>query len=201
MKIMNCLSAAILFMVMLGSPAGKAAASEIIWSDGFGSKDFSAWSSASGQWKTTESIAAAHGGKVGGDIFGPSAAGGDSLTVFVPSLGKQDLALSYWWKIREAIESNKFVKLEYTPNAGTDWFELYSHNGVAGDWTQQVSLELPKDADNNPNLGLRLRSTLVNGISSDRMHFDDFVLTGVPEPATASFFVLAFLAILRHRRK
>jgi hypothetical protein len=189
------------FIVVLVLLTGRVTASEIIWSDGFESGNLSAWSNANGQWKTTESVAAAHSGKIGADIFGPSASGGDSLTIFISSLDKQDLTLSYWWKIRETIESNKFVKLEYTPNAGTDWFELYSHNGVAGDWTQQVSLELPGDADNNPNLGLRLRSTLVNGISSDRVHFDDFVLAGVPEPATTSGFVLASLIFLRRRRK
>lgn len=198
MRIFSGLGMVVLIALVSVVPT-RAADPVVLWSDGFETGNLSAWSGADGLWKTTGSVTAAHTGNFGADIFGPSAAGGDHLTVLVPSPGRENLVLSYWWKIRVSVEEGKFVALEYTPDAGANWIQLVAHSGEAGDWTQS-SIDLPAGADNNPDFGFRLRSTLVNGISSDRMHFDDFVLISIPEPASLIILLAGIAIIGFHRR-
>ena len=63
----------VLVAVLLASLATvPPARATLIWSDGFETNDLSAWTSADGQWKTTESTVAAHSGDIGVEIIGPN---------------------------------------------------------------------------------------------------------------------------------
>ncbi len=181
----------------------RPASASIIWSDGFESGNFSAWSATSGGWTVVTSTLAAHSGLKGADVKGASLANGDMLAVSVSSAGSENLHWQYWFKVRDALESADSVFAEWTAN-GADWQTLTQYTNVAtGDW-QFADFTLPIGANNNPNLGFRFRATL--GSATDRMNFDDAALSGtpiaaVPEPSSLlGLGVSASLLFFRRRK-
>jgi hypothetical protein len=172
----------------------------VVWSDGFESGNFSAWSGSSGNWSVVTSTLSAQSGLRGADVKGNTDPDPDILSVAVSSVGTQNLEWSYWYKVRESLDADDSVAVEWTAN-GADWQALASYSAAEiGDW-QFASFDLPAAADNNPNLGFRLRATLSS--ATDRMNFDNFTLTttAVPEPAAALSLVSAVGLVLRRRRR
>jgi hypothetical protein len=194
-------NACVFGLAILLSGAGVVKAATL-WSDGFESGNLNGWVSASGNWAVVTSPQTAHAGTKGLDIKGNTAPDEDVLSVRVSSTGYRNLEWKYWYKVRDGLDLDDSVSVEWTGN-GTTWQPLVRYSGAeAGDW-QLASFVLPNGAVNNPNLGLRLRATLSS--ATDRMNFDDFALSGtaVPEPAAAlsGVSLLSLLSLRRRRRK
>jgi hypothetical protein len=198
MRIIAAIAAAVFVLLTVCSSAGAAT----IWSDGFESGNFSAWTSAAGNWAVVASTLSAHNGVKGADIKGATDPSGDMLIVRLSSAGFQNLEWQYWYKVRDGLELADSVFAEWSPNA-TDWFVLAQYNNVlAGDW-QFTSFTLPATANEDPSLSFRFRAIL--GTTTDRMNFDDFTLTGVataPEPSSlVIFFSCLFFTARKLGRK
>ena len=197
---MKCLKVVWVSVLLVSLAAVLPVQATLIWSNGFESGDFSAWTSASGQWDVVGSGGSAHTGDYGADITGSSTAPDDGvLTMNVSSENFQSLTLDYYYKIRESLESTDYVFVEWTAS-GTDWQLLkdYTDLPASTSWVQEI-LQLPAGAEDNSSFGFRLRAVLSSG--SDRMNFDDFALTGVeiPEPATMLLGSAGLLAFRRRR--
>lgn len=170
-----------------------------VWSTGF-EGGFPSGASVTGHWTVIGSSASAHSGSDGADVVGSTDPGGDVLSLPISSVGFQGLGLEYWFKVRSGLEVDDQVAVEWTPD-GAIWQTLAAYtNQVAGDW-QLATFDLPADANDNPNLALRLVATLSS--SGDRMNFDDIVITGtaVPEPTTLGLLMIGAVALLRHRHQ
>lgn len=174
---------------------------DIIWSDGFESGDFSAWTSASFDWDTSGGNT--HSGSKRGQIAGPFTSGEEILLLQYSTATYEDVALEYWHRIYAGLEENDYVFVEWTAD-GIDWQEIVTYNDVAhdADW-QQASYLLPADADDNPLFGLRIRSGLNH--TSDCIYFDDLALSAapIPEPASTILFLscLAYFTADMFRKK
>jgi len=169
-----------------------------MWSDGFESGDFSAWTAVDGNWQVITSEQSAHSGLRGADITGSTAPGGDTLLLQISSVGYQNLEFEYWFKVRAALEADDQVLVQWTGD-GVEWEILAAYTSQpVGVW-QFAIFGLPEAADDNSDLGFRLWADLTSG--SDRMNFDDFVLRGqiIPEPATLGLLTLVMLAGVRRR--
>jgi hypothetical protein len=199
MRRVKITSIAVLLTLAL-CPGAKA---DTIWSDGFESGgNFPKWTSVNGNWTIITSALSAHSGNKGADIKGASGQNGDILSANISSAGLENIQWQYYYKVRDGLESADSVFAEWTVN-GADWLPLAVYtNSPAGDW-QFASFMLPTEANENPNLGFHLRAVLDS--ASDRMNFDDFVLSGtpVPEPASISIFAsfLFSLSVCRLRKK
>lgn len=172
-------------------PAGG----ETIWSDGFEAGNFSAWNSASGNW--TVSGGNVHSGAKRAEIKGANSPTGDILFLAKSTAGYKNLALNYWFRIYDALESSDFLHLEWSENSGVDWKNLAQYNNVASSANWQLAeLSLPIAANNNSQFQFRLRANL--GSASDAIYFDDFSLTGeaVPEPDAGAFLALGLILVL-----
>ena len=171
-----------------------------IWSDGFESGNFGAWTSADASWTIISSTSSAHSGTRGADVKGNTAPDDDILHVRASSAGFQSLQWQYWFKVRDALESADFVFAEWTAD-GADWISLATYSNLpTGDW-QFASFDLPDSASDNPNLAFRFRATL--GSATDRMNFDDVALAGAavvaPEPSASVLFGCFVFSLLRRR--
>ena len=189
-------------LIFFGLWPASLRAGTVLWSDGFETGDFSAWTAVSGNWAVVTSSLSAHSGLRGADITEATNPAGDVLTLQASSLGYENLQFDYWSKVRAGLETEDQVLVEMSTNGGVDWIPLDTYSNVlAGDW-QARSFNLPVAADNNPDLSLRLWAKLSS--SGDRMNFDDFSLSGqpVPEPATLGLLVLgALTGVRRYRRR
>ena len=173
-----------------------------VWSTGF-EGGVPTEAVANGNWHVVTSDQAAHSGTKGLDISGATTFGGDVLAFDLSSAGFTGLIVNFWSKVRGGLESvdGDSVRLEWSPNDGTDWEPLTVFSGLAaGDWFPN-QFSLPPSAGNNPNLELRLVATL--GTSGDRMAFDDFSLSGVsiPEPITIGLLAFGVLITAAHHRR
>ena len=172
-----------------------------IWQDGVDSGSFDpAWTK-TGAWTIVTSSSAAHDGTRGVDITGPTSGGGDVLELQVSTVGYQDIEFTDWSKVRAALESTDSLVTQVSTDGGQSWQNLKTYaNLPAGDWSKD-SFPLPIEADNNPNLEIRLWATFDSG--SDRTGFDTFVLSGTPVPEPSAVAILgvgaASLALWRRR--
>ena len=186
MKKISMAIATLLFILSL-CPKVKAS---IIWSDGFESGDFSAWTSINGKWDTSGGDT--YSGSKRAQVEGLYSLDGDVLLLSRSLAGYRGVKLEYWYRVYIGLENNDYVFIEWTPN-GADWLELTIYNDIASsvDW-QEAKFLLPSSATDNPLFQFRLRSALNN--ASDRMYFDDFTLLGepIPEPASALIFFSCF---------
>jgi hypothetical protein len=174
----------------------------VLWSDGFESGNFSAWTSATGAWSVVTSTLSAHSGLKGADIKGLTDPAGDVVLIRVSSSGYQNLEWQFWYKVRDALEVGDSLFAEWTAN-GTIWSPLAEYTNLPiGDW-QSASFALPASANDNPNLALRLRAVL--GSATDRMNIDDVSLSGtavaVPEPSIviAGMSLVPYLCLRKRR--
>ncbi len=178
-------------------------AQAVIWSDDFESGNFSNWFPGNfGLWRTTTETA--HSGQFSADIYGRSAGfeQGDELMGQISLAGYHNISLKYWYKVRESIELDEDIIRVEISNNNIDWEQLVAYEGLQAEtvWRPETLL-LPVASDDNSNFTLRL--TAVMDSSGDRMHFDDFILTGIPipEPASLGLMSFGFLGLVRRRRQ
>ncbi len=178
---MKKLGAVIVMAVFISAPCSKAKA-EMIWSDGFESGDFSAWTSVGGNWDTSGGNV--HSGSKRAQIFGPYALDGDVLLLTQSLSGYENITLEYWARVYDGLESNDTLFIEWSPD-GSSWntVSAYINAPASTDW-HNVSLLLPATADDNALFQFRIRSRLNN--ASDCIYFDDIILSGdlIPEPSS-----------------
>ena len=178
MKKMYVVAVAILFVFALCSKVRA----ETIWSDGFESGDFSAWTSVSGSWGLVHSSSGAKSGAYRASIDGETSLDGDILLLEKSTVGYENLQWSCWYKVNAGLEEEDHVFVEWSNNSGADWQILTEYTKVpSGDW-QYASFDLPETADDNPLCQFRFRAVLGN--PSDCMSFDDMSLLTVPEPSS-----------------
>lgn len=141
--------------------------------DGFETNDFSAWTSAEMPWDTTDtSVAFVHTGIRRATAAGP---GSGSITKAISTAGHEDITLSYWYRIKEALEDDDHIFVEWSTN-GTDWIAETDHTGAAGASFAQAMWNLPAGADDQADFRFRFRAEL--GTSGDTFWLDDVELTG-----------------------
>ncbi len=162
---------------------------EMIWSDGFESDDFSAWTSVTGNWDTSGGNV--HSGSKRAQIFGPYSSDGDILLLAQSTEGYKNIKVEHWARVYESLESNDFLYIEWSPDGGANWnMQFVYAGGPTTDWQGFGFLCMPMEsADDNPLFQLRIRSLLNNG--SDVIYFDDIVLSGDPIPEPSSIITLA----------
>lgn len=169
----------------------------VIWGDNFESENFSNWTSRNGVWRISPH--AARSSSYGADIYGSSAPGGDILEVQVNTIGYSNPELSYWSRVREDLEIEDRVRTQWSIDHQVwNTLETFQNVPLSETWTRSTfGLGL-----GNTQVYVRIIAEIPGGIDSDRMHFDDFVLTGtpIPEPATISLIGLGFLGLVRKRR-
>lgn len=186
------LAVVIFFLVVF-----QTARAETIWGEGFESHDFAGWSF-DPEWSLGHTSQSVHSGEWAADIRGPtSEPEGSVLECGISTTGFQDISLGIWGKVREGLESADSISVEWW--SGESWSIMLSYSGIpAGDW-QYASVTLPPAAGDNGDFRLRLRATLSG--TTDRMNFDDLILSGVliPEPTSALLLFLGTLALLTHR--
>jgi hypothetical protein len=170
------------------------AQAEIIWSDGFESGNFNAWTSNSGSWAT--SGGSNHSGTKRAQINGEGV-----LLLSESTSGYSDITLDYWYRIYAGLEDSDYVYVDWTAN-GSDWQNLKTYTNIASSesWQQEI-FSLPAEAENNPLFGFRLRSSALSS-SSDCIYFDDFSLSGTPVPEPPPLIIiLGILPLLFLKRK
>ena|SRR3989344_9056167 len=163
-----------------------------VWGTGF-ENDLPPGANADGNWRVVQSTASAYDGLRGLDITGPTGSTGDVIFFPIPSTGYGNLILDGWSKVRESLEGNDLVLLQFTVDDGQTWETLATYaNQIAGEWVS-FRLNFSESADNNPELALRLWASLSSG--ADRIGYDDFSLRGqvVPEPVTLRLLGLGVL--------
>jgi len=192
---MKKMGLAIVVVLFVLASCSKAKA-EMIWSDGFESGDFSAWTSSGGNWTTSGGNT--YSGSKRAQVVGPYALDGDVLLLSLSLARHQDVVINCEYRIYAGLENNDYVFVEW-PN-GTDWLELTTYNNVVTsvDW-QEASFLLPSGANDNPLFQLRIRSLLNN--TTDCIYFDDFAISGDPIPEPATLVFLSCLIPLVVRRK
>lgn len=159
-----------------------------IFSGGFEAGDFSVWTSAdSPKWNTTSGGPTdEHSGDARADVKGPTGEDDDILLKNVSTVGYENLTLSFWYKIKSALEEDDHVYVEWTVN-DSDWHELTDFFDVeeSDEWIS-ASYDLSEQAVNNEDFGLRFRASLEHG--NDEFYLDDVVLSGdvIPEGSKLS---------------
>lgn len=165
-------------VVALGYSILTSAAPVTLFSDGFESDNFNNWTvSANNKWKTINNSSNAHTGNYRAEVKGNTGNtdGDKKIIKQQSSTGYENLELSFWYKIDEALESGDHVYVEWSAN-GTSWNTLADYTNVsAGVWTSQ-SFSLPASASDNSSLQFQFRAELANG--SDVFWLDDVLLIG-----------------------
>jgi len=154
---------------------------QIVWTDGFEMADLLGWATTTGsKWKSVSSAESRHYGSRGADVQGSTTVPtGDIITKMIDTGLHQNLVLAYWYKVRAGLEAGDHVYLKWTADDGLNWQTLmdYTELPTSTEW-QEARFALPSAADGNPNFGFRFRAVLAN--TTDRMNFDDLVLSSTP---------------------
>ncbi|MEK7615648.1 MAG: hypothetical protein AAB420_00400 [Patescibacteria group bacterium] len=173
-------------LIVTGSLAALAAlffvggtnASSSLFSDGFESDDFSNWTSSEVPWTVngTSSISA-HMGIKRATAEGLTAEGSEigSITKMLSTAGFENISLSYWYRIKENMETGDHVWVQWSTDGNT-WNQIADHTGTATTSFQFASLALPSDANNLVDFQFRFYASLGN--SGDDFWLDDVELTG-----------------------
>ncbi len=169
---------AIAVFVLIGMHAG---ASTSLFSDGFESGNFDNWTTSSAPWVvTTTTSAFTHAGTHRATAKGLSGSTVDGILLKQQSTsGLNNLVFSYWYAIKQSLESDDHVTLEWSTD-GSTWNQLDDFTAVAtSSWAQKTHL-LPPEAENNAEFQVRYHA-LLHG-SADEFWLDDANLTGDPIP-------------------
>lgn len=148
-------------------------ASTVIFSDGFES-DFSNWTGNDSKWDTSGGNI--HGGARRGEVKGNTEPGDDVLLKNVSTLGYGGIVLEFWYRIKESLEDDDHVYVEWTGD-GSNWsilkdFTLVSNSAV---W-ESNSFPLPIEAEDKSNFAIRFRAHL-GAVTGDIFYLDDVVVS------------------------
>src|SRR3569832_735335 len=150
-------------------PFNAKASVTTLFSNGFESNNFSAWSFADYDWSI---INDSHSGSKAAEVKG---ADGDERLKTVSTAGYASLTLSYGYKVPGGLDSTDHVALQWSTD-GFNWHTLVDYSGTPtmSNWAT-ASFSLPAGAENAS--GFRFRffgSELENG---DKFRLDDVTLT------------------------
>lgn len=177
-------------------PTGTLAGPVMIWSEGF-ETGLGEWTSSSGNFSAITSSLAFDGARYL-NVVGPSAPGGDTLSVRVSSEGYEELLFEGYRKVYTGgIEGTDRLSIQWAVD-GLNWQTPVTFSDLPADDWSLFSFSLPEEANDNPNLAFRWLAEF--DTASDRMLVDGLSLTGVPEPATLGLLSLgAFAGVCRRR--
>jgi len=168
-----------------------------IFEDNFEAGNLNKWSAMSGNWTTVASSASAHEGTRGLNIQGNTDPDEDVLTVHLSTIGYPNLGLRYWAKARDGLEVGDIVTVEWSLDAAI-WHQLANYTNLpTGEWFQE-NFPLPAEALNT-EIDLRFRATL--GGATDRMNFDEIMISSDPVPEPSGLVLVGLLSPFLIRRK
>ena len=171
------------------------------FTDGFETGNFSAWSSADSHWTIEDNCdsghwhsgscdsghwhANAHAGRYAASVTNVGDHQYRNLTKAISTAGFQNITLSFYYKIVQALESSDNVFVQWSSDGGETWTnELANYTDVGtGGWTL-ASFNLGSGANNNAHFAFRFRA--YNLSSHDEFWIDDVTLGGdaiTPSPS------------------
>lgn len=142
-----------------------------IFSDGFENPStFSAWTHVDNDWHQENDD---HSGLYSAEV---NDAGSDELRKDIPTVGYENLILSYWFKIPGGLSSSDELRVQWWD--GTAWYELINYDGTPtiSNW-MFASIPLWPTASNNPNFKLRFLAESLDN-AGDKFRLDDVMLAG-----------------------
>lgn len=157
------------------------------FSDGFESDSFNTpitWTSTSTptKWDTKRNYGGntAHSGSYRAVTKG--SATNDLLTKATSTVGYENIVLSYWYRVDDALNSSNHVVTEWSNDSGLNWYQLSDLTNIGTTTWTQNTFNLPTgaatpSADNAADFQFRFRSTLSSG---KEVSIDDVSLTGTP---------------------
>jgi hypothetical protein len=159
------------FFIFNSAQAGVPVAT--IFSDGFESGTFTSWDAYGTNWSVGNGNP--HAGSKRAEISGVTTTS-NLIEKDISTAGYNNITISYWYEVQEALESNDHVYVEWSTN-GTTWNQAADQTSLAKNtsWVQS-SLTLPSGASNNS--GFRFRFRAVMDANNDEFRLDDVALTG-----------------------
>jgi parallel beta-helix repeat protein len=143
------------FMIIFSPKNVCADGAQELFSDGFESGNFDNWDVSEYGWIVTDSIPFRH--SYGAYI--ESYVVSSDLIKSISTIGYDDISVYYFYKTHGRWgKQNDHVDIDWFD--GYSWLPLFSHrSGYVKSWTQN-SLDLPDDANNNPDFAIRFRADL-----------------------------------------
>jgi hypothetical protein len=141
-----------------------------LFSDGFESGNLTA-----GGWTTTGTVTVSTTRKHSG-TYSARLRKVSTLNKALSTAGKTGIHVKFWVNTA-GLDSGEYVYCEYSPNAGTNWYEL-GHVVSDGSWTSR-DYTCPADANNNANFKFRFR--LNASSTSEYGYIDDVEVTGTSQ--------------------
>ena len=185
-------SLVLLCLVLL--PKNAQATPVTLFSDSF-ENGFVAPVVANGNWTTIASSAGARTGVDRASVAGPTAVGGDSLTVFLSTDGHKNVEFDFSTRVTNALEEASGDKIitQFTTDGGQNWSDLLTITGPTTAWTDHHFV-LPPEANDNELFGVRWVALLGN--SSDVGALEDIVITASVVPEPTSIFMAGTLTMM-----
>lgn len=149
---------------------------DLLFSEGFESdSEFTGWTQTSPtEWDVINNASGANSGSKRAQVSG--AATGDVISMAISTSGFDNISLSFWYKINQALESTDHFLVEWSTD-GSSWTteQDLTSLSVSGGYLQST-LALGSSVANQSNFQLRFLANL--GASSDVVSIDDVELTG-----------------------
>lgn len=173
----------VLLAVLFNNPSPSAGAT--IFSDGFESGSFSAWTSSGGVWDVENG--GTHSGSKKAEAKGDTGENDDLLQKSVSTVGSQNIVLSYWYKIAAGLESGDHIRVAWSVD-GTVWNQVadYSSINTTNNYVKATHT-LPAGANNNA--GFRIRFSADLNSNSDQVWLDDVEITGEAIPTKGTLVI------------
>ena len=181
---MGIVVAALLVLPMtIGVSVVHAVTAQELFNDGFeATPSFTGWTTHDNDWSVTSG--SGHSGSKKAQVCGQGESD-DILGKTISTGGYETLALSFYYKVNQDLESHDHVWVEWYD--GAVWHQLADYAGTDhGGWAQAM-FALPDGANDNALFQFRFRA---NGLEhctgsgdKDEFDLDDVTLMGVPLPS------------------
>jgi hypothetical protein len=147
-----------------------ASAESSLFTSGFES-GFVGWASYDVQWAV--SSLDAHSGSKRAVVSGDTGADGSVLMKLLNTRGYQDVSLSFWYKVQDALEDADRLYVEWSSD-GTAWNQAGEIGAGATDTWNRVRIDLPEEAEDLRLIYFRFRAVLDS--ADDSVSIDDVAL-------------------------
>lgn len=175
-KVLSAITVFALIVGIVGPTAfPQTAYAATIFSDGFESNSFSAWTSADGDWDV---ISDDHTGLYGAEVK-DTGSSSDELRKDVSTSGYTAVTLTYWYKIPAGLSSDDELYVQWYDGSTWQTIVNYDSSATVANWVQATHV-LPAGANNNANFRLQFSGDSLS--SSDKFRLDDVALTGTALP-------------------